>query len=940
MITHPRYSQPQNDAQSSYLYRHGNKTAIASAALEGMQEFQDPKERIEDFDLTDVVIQAKAHLKNGDAVFPDNQKKVIEDWISKAEKKLEEMTSRIDREMEQVLTKGGIPLTAQEGAQGSSQISGSNTRKSKKSSQIETKIDEHRSKVEAPGPATFKALIEKSKEASASRKPSKERLEKEDPELYHTLLALSQFVKMPNEIQKSTSKEVQNRIDLLPALGSRDFIKSLKSTAFAIAENAFKDTKAQNKKVLIAASGPGTGKTTGILTMIQWANVPVCMLSGEKFNALQIPSNKTAYDLLIEYIKDCVVKQFQLGNKRVTNGILFLDDWHYVLEGPNGLFYTDQQSRKKFISLLKNLGDGAQETPFEVELAPGRPFHINLSRVQTIMTLNKIPEDLSEKGDIPTASRFMHLDVTYPDDTDRTDIALLFLPLIKNAIQERYGAEALSTLDEKECRERLTEVAHEDIAMANKYNGRLGVRGLVELLDQYKQHVIGKFKQATFDSKICSFSGGSENNPPFIPKSVSSRIISYRKQLDENMVLAEFEKNLVQRIEELQAILAKTSALEKPEKTLTEELINTAQSDKNTNEKRQAALDEAFRKLKIALQRTPLPSRVEVGKGLLQKFGHLKASQNNDPDNNKGNDAEIIEERETSPFRAGWVPSGQRAGVQTPARHSVTPDFSPGLITQDGVDRFKELETIIENIHDRLVRAQKGIPFINQLIRVRYLDQDSHDPDFFKEIGKTLGNSPVCEISELRDFFHISNDIYGTRNINIKLKLSDVTGKIVKNQIINDAGEIISTNSIGSALVNGNFYFYISNPSNSQQNYYLIPLKIIENLCKTTNHPETFQIKESQLLKLSTGSFIDQVEREFKPKFKFFDHCMHQFNNNPATERGIVVIHNTDEIQNFFNTSGINPYPQTSPPQKAIGEISDRTNKSENYLFSRWRACH
>ena len=52
------------------------------------------------------------------------------------------------------------------------------------------------------------------------------------------------------------------------------------------------------------------------------------------------------------------MKDGVVTTKKVMNGILFFDDWHYVLDPPNGLLHKDPLSRTKFLALLKNLGVG------------------------------------------------------------------------------------------------------------------------------------------------------------------------------------------------------------------------------------------------------------------------------------------------------------------------------------------------------------------------------------------------------------------------------------------------------------------------------------------------------------------------------------------------------------------------------------------------------
>ena len=128
-------------------------------------------------------------------------------------------------------------------------------------------------------------------ELAKNQRPDIETLEKEDKDLVYTLRALAQFIEMPVEIQYSTPQEVQDRMNQNPAMGSKEFIQSIQSRAQTIADNAYKAPKAQSKKVRIEQC-PGTGKTTGILTMTQWANVPVCMLAGEKLNAMKIRLEK------------------------------------------------------------------------------------------------------------------------------------------------------------------------------------------------------------------------------------------------------------------------------------------------------------------------------------------------------------------------------------------------------------------------------------------------------------------------------------------------------------------------------------------------------------------------------------------------------------------------------------------------------------------------
>ena len=194
-------------------------------------------------------------------------------------------------------------------------------------------------------------MMEATRKARELRNPSKEQLAQEDG-LEDLITALEGLLDVPYLLPVTTEEMVRVNIKRNPALGCRNFIDNVAARALMIVGNLSKPAKDRNKKVAVAASGPGTGKSVTIAQAIGWTGIPMTTLVGSALAGIQIPDGKTAFELFAEAVRNAVCG-FRVNGIKVACGFIYGDDFDRAWNR-NGIFALSSGCRSRFFSFCKN----------------------------------------------------------------------------------------------------------------------------------------------------------------------------------------------------------------------------------------------------------------------------------------------------------------------------------------------------------------------------------------------------------------------------------------------------------------------------------------------------------------------------------------------------------------------------------------------------------
>lgn len=643
------------------IARTATNAMLAATVLNG---YQVATGAINELDWSTIPDLAKEHLERGKGLFSSIQVTRVRSWIAESEKRLRSYGSNKSEESE----------------------------KFKRAASDRT--------------TTIKKLIDRTEEAAKATVVTEAMLiEKEDFALRNLLKALQDFLRMPYHIAKSTPEQVDARIKKNPLYGGESFKKKIYERAHIYAENSSLDVKKQNKKVIISASGPGTGKTYGLEGMAQFAGIPSCTLRAEDIKKWDFKNSKlSAFQMIMKWAADCMMNNFVDENGvHVMNGFLLFDDIHYSFL-PSGIFGNDKEGRDIFFStLVKNGGDPSTESLFALYYGQGdqawpdgieKDLPLNTQRVHLGMTFNEVPPELNSKtGDQPTIDRTTDIHGAYLTKEERRGFALDMLRGNNGIIEGltmRVGKEEVKKLDLATCEKYLMAVAEEDIRIAfTDFGGKFGFRGLLELLKQYKAHVMGKASKP-LASDICSFAG----KVAFDPVQVIAGIQSYHGSINEKMKKDEINAEMTLISKRLQNEI-KTSALSPLDVKICEEQLAIIENQEQEEELRRAAIDEIKSIIKEGSNFIELPDISLMEKNINKNFGHLRAGDGNE------------------------------------------------------IDRFTPMVSILEDIHQRLAQQRKGnFNIANKIIRIGYTDEHIVDPRLADKLAKTLGNLPVLNVTK------------------------------------------------------------------------------------------------------------------------------------------------------------------------------------------------
>lgn len=763
---------------------------------------------------------------------------------------------------------------------------------------------------------TNKDIFENMIKVAKGKRPERAVLEKENPRLLVLLDALNEFTKIiPVEDSIVNRETVDLNIQENPALGNPKFVQELKTWAHTLANNANVSQMEQDKKFIIAASEPGTGKTTGIKLAAQWANIPVCSITGEDFQKLKIEHDQKtknitpAWDEYKAIISKCLLNFYitvidEKGVEvkvKVARGVILHDDYHFALktDASNDLGYLHPDiaplSRVHFLNAFKNFSDYNNETidGFSVTLAPGIIFPLYTGKTQFAMTLNEQIKELSDKdapGMGPHQSRMLELPAGGPNENDRREFALTYIQKIKKAIQEKYGNDQVNKLDEKECHDRLLDVIEKDIQMYKKMNKTLGIRGTMSLLGGYLNHVKNKLKGPELNPKVCSFSGLPEFNViSFNIEATANTIQDYKKMVSEDMEKEEQAKKLTLEIDAFMNSVR--DKLMPNELENMEHSIKQAQNMKETLIYRKLYFDEAKKYYNEFCQRIRIPSPQEIGKKLTENYSYLQTTQ------------EIAKE----------IPKDQIELQGNDNNASIQ-----NIKMEDEVNRFDQLLGLAENIYLKLMQyrgeitsdAKFSIP--NNIIQVNYTHEGGRNPLFFRQFANIFGELPVMEVFNDLEMFKLPEKdlVLKTDNTEVQ-KINAVAQKIRKTSWDNlTFSSDYSNNSIYLKrldLVDGRCVLYFIDYVYGKKKYHILQSDKFESIIKlieTAKQNEDIQITKEfaqanfeTINEPSSNSNFEKIVNDITNiKLDIFDKYIAKFKGSKSLKEGFIVIHLNKEI--------------------------------------------
>jgi len=636
----------------------------------------------EEVDYKEQIAIARKHWEEGKSSWSDDQSRVVQSWLDEAETRLKSYLAQ-----EKTGEKKEKPVTnSQENTRPSSpDLIEYNYYRKYQSYQPHQQTQPVQAKI------TLRSIIEGNKSAN----PKMELLASKDPRLYSVLTALSEFATIPYKVQNVEREEVQKNIEENPAMGSSIFIDNLTNRAFMLAQSL---KNPELKRVLIAMSGPGTAKSTGCKLMYQWAKFPCCMLSGEVFRNMCSSSKKIPFEIFSNWI--CMqILGARLGKEAVTGVGILLDDWHFALE-PGGPFDSEREPicREKFLLFVKNCGDATQKSVLHIELAPDRKFPLNFTNVHLSMTFNRIPGDFYERADAALRSRYFNLNASYATEEDRYKMATdIYIPQIKKSIASHMGREVTDIIfDEEFTKNQITKVVEVDVCLyKEKFKGQNGIRGLTDLMQMYKQHVLSQLPEVNDPISPKCFDLGS-----FDPKMAAQSIEDYRKNIDSetsrhetNSVMVDKINKLRQDVQLLSQNFTKSGNL-CPNPQIIDELL--AKIDHIESARSTGSLNCTRTQVNLYLNRSPLIIARTIGERLRQYFGHLQSGTENSGD----------------------------------------------------IDRFSPLERVVKNMYLRMASSRQGKYLPNEPIFANHTNLTSMDTSVFQTIANIMGNLPVLYVNQ------------------------------------------------------------------------------------------------------------------------------------------------------------------------------------------------
>lgn len=750
-------------------------------------------------------------------------------------------------------------------------------------------------KIEDKKITTTKEFARKLKKAAEGEKPQRSVLEKENIELLNVLDALIGFIqKIPVYSISIDERTIYKNIQENPIMASEKLVNALKGWAFTLANNVSKPYLEQDKRFPIITGGKSTEENIPIMVAASWANIPSKEIDGvELNNTKDIKEDNNAWNAYKEQLVKAILgfKSVEIGPdgqkllRPVVNGVILHKNFHDILNNEkNGILHpkTFPLSRTKFTGLLKNVADANSETinGIDVLLAPNYVFPFNLSRIQFAITSTEFPEELrmgpANKNVVGSIqSRMLDMTTPNPNENERRGFIPIFIKRIQNLVQQKYPQE-LDSLDLNECTLRLTEIIEKDISIYLKLNKKLGIQGLYHLLNSYFDHIGKKLQGEHLNPQVCSFDALLDYNiVAFDLLAKIGTLAEYKKSTD--LALGnplDSEKKMLEEYEEFKQFI-------KDKATNYEYLylmnkIGDVKSDVDS-EVRLKLINDAKQFYEKYFKRVNLPTTEQIGNLLLEKFGYLQSSSDNESD--------------------------------------VQVDGQPLKTDEKDVDRFDQIVSLVQGIYDKiqLLRMEKKEPqnVVNKIVRVNYLHKFAMDPMLFFDFAQLFGGLPVTHFKKLEEYLQIPN----SSQESLLTTLDAISGINTASKIVRDASwnrfstefSIKQGYAYNMSVVEfpeGKVAFYYSVPKDAKDGggyhkLFLKPSKFgaLEQLVRESRGKSSVLITrdfmENNMVSIdgdTNKDLIQKIEEREGIKMVFFKNYLNANLWKPSLKEGLVVV--------------------------------------------------
>jgi hypothetical protein len=935
---------------------------------------------VEDIDLESIIVEAEQYVAEADISqskglggFSPDQRNTAQTWINDARTRLNTYISKHANSLDNILT----PALSSSSSSNNTEQKDNDNAKAKDEKKDDAKKDEDKDKDKDEDKkkksdsvvrkkVTIGSMLDIAKKAADARNPSKELLAKEDKELLSLIQALDALKTVPYLVSRLPSEKVEENIRNNPALGSREFISLMQSRARIVSRNLWVPPKDQNKKLMVAASGPGTGKSTTFKQAFEeWAGFPFRTMTGAEFIGIPIPENSTAFKLFASRIRK-YVSEARMNGKRVKNLVIYGDDFDRAWSGI-GIFAMDRESRRKLFSFFKDVCDptistisGSEPELFSYELAPGRLFPMDMSQVHFGISCNMIPPELlPETADSAMIDRMTNLNPAYADEQDRISIGIdFYLPNMLTVIGKFYG-DANYKYNPNVLGIGLEDIIYNnseaDIIIKNRYDTVLSVlvSGPYFLAKMKTSDIWCLFcnqgKNYQLESKIdlniqICYKSTSEIEVLRINKTNAIKTILEVVQADINMYTVKFGRKLgIRGLKDLMDRYAVyvESKLQRPQ---VEPDIFSFTDDGFELPKIVATID-GYNKLIDADM-----SGVEDAQLFNQKVSDERLVINSLPDTRKKQILAIFDKiNETKDksvkqtlFAEACLKSKlirNRVTLPDPveAGSKLTKAFgyfkSNGDVSGD-IDRFPPILSVFEDIYWRMASFRRGIDRENKLIRIKFADPAAESNTLYTALSNVLGGVPVRYINNIDTLFE-NNDCYSISKTHPLYEQAiagcKLTGKT--------SGKIyITCKNNGSVYV---YLTYCSIPSTNttvfyytwEESNFVIKESALEVVLKHMGQGVLCPIKSTDTLELNTDDTISiELSRRLKQRICLLDSCFSTtlLDEKSSTE-AFVVVKLTSSIRNQIQTWGITQ--GVSPDSIILYQQS--LDKFQSYLYEK-----
>lgn len=755
---------------------------------------------------------------------------------------------------------------------------------------------------------TVADMMEATRMARELRNPSKEHLAKEDG-LEALIDALEGLLEVPYLLPTVSVEKVRANIARNPALGCRSFIENVVARMIIMVDNYTKLAKDRNKKTGVAASGPGTGKTVTITQAVGCTEMPMSTLVGSAFAGVQIPDGKTAFEVFAAAVRDSVCG-FRVNGIRVPCGYIYGDDFDRAWN-KNGIFVTSPACRQRFFSFCKEVGDPNITTIFKSDphlfsyhLAKDRYFPFNWSHIHFGVSCNTMPpEFLPGTADPAMLDRLGNFGADYANEIDRHAIALDHrLPAMMTKVREWYAVptsdgdttsdqmtdsekNTLSQRAERQVQRICEKTAHNALAQIvqadidifwGTFEGRVGIRGLQNVLDMYEGYILGKlpidrsdvnpqlFAMDEWDLKAAIKLTDAYNKPPDTDMaSVESAAIIAQQVADERIRIRTFplsEQTAILKL--LDEITPKKTALEKS-----------------------ALLAAAQMYMHLWSHRIVLPSLHEAGQRLDSALGYFKAAA-------------------CTTVTTSGIDNNNSNKLVDPPAHMENNSITQSAVIVDDIDRFPPIFAVFESIYLRLATLRCGAVPENAIVHVRFTDPAAETSTLYTSLAEVFGNVPVRFTSDLGSLFERLDEYGVPASCPLQADLLKATVNIAGNtgrvQMPSSDGETYWVNIQNTLTSNGSLIFYYQ----IDAKVWAIRRSALPELLKHVGKSVECKLPQNSTLgATSVTKLLSATQASCSSRLRLFDEC---FSKAQIAERSaaeaFVILKLTDSVLRQIDT--------------------------------------